>query len=297
MTSCTRKLGWLLLLIFAPTICFANDQITAAEIVSRHLDSIGAPAVRNENTRVVEGTATYRIVVGGNGEVPGKAVIASEGEKREILLKINAFRYEGERFISTGKETDVAGTYAEKTRSEFGQFLRAEDLPLREGLLGGVLSTAWPLLDLQTHKATVIYEGLKKIDGLKLYALRYKPEKVTDMTIMLYFDPESFHHVVTVYTVSAHAGLGGIAFMPLPGATISNGASEIQSARQNQTRFRIEEHFKDFKTSEGLTLPTNDDLRFTAELQSGFTKSVEWRVETKRVLNNISVDARNFEIQ
>jgi hypothetical protein len=240
--------------------------------------------------------ATYRIVVGGNGEVPGKAVIASEGDKRQILLKVNAYRYEGERFVSTGTATGVAGTYADKTRSEFGQFLRAEDLPLRDGLLGGVLSTAWPLLDLKAHKATLVYEGLKKIDGRRVYALGYKPAKTTDLTITLYFDPESFHHVATVYRVSAHAGLGGIAFRPFPGATISNGASEVQSARQNETRFRIEEYFKDFKTSEGLTLPTNYDLRFTAELQSGFTKSVEWRVETKRVLNNLSVDPKNFAI-
>jgi hypothetical protein len=75
----------------------------------------------------------------------------------------------------------VAGTYADKTRSEFGEFVRTQDVILREGLLGGVLSTAWPMLDLDARKAKVGYEGKKKIDNRQLLTLSYRPMKATDL--------------------------------------------------------------------------------------------------------------------
>jgi hypothetical protein len=61
--------------------------------------------------------------------------------------------------------TNVAYTCADKTGSEFGEFVCTQDGMLREGLLGGVLSTAWPMLDLDARKAKVGYEGETKIDN------------------------------------------------------------------------------------------------------------------------------------
>jgi hypothetical protein len=53
--------------------------------------------------------------------------------------------------------------------------------------------------------------------------------------------------------------------------------------------------FGDFRTVDGLTLPSHYDLRFTEELQNGFTKSLEWDITTTRVLNKVSLDPRNFQ--
>ena len=47
------------------------------------------------------------------------------------------------------------------------------------------------------------FEGLKKIDGQELYDLRYRPHKGTDLDINLYFDPETYRHVETVYTLTS----------------------------------------------------------------------------------------------
>ena len=89
-----------------------------------------------------------------------------------------------------------------------------------------------------------------------------------------------------------HAGLGmGRSFGPLP------GSAEVASARQQETRYRIEERFSNFKAYDGFTLPSHYELRFTEELQNGFTKLTLWTVEVTRVLNNISVDDHNFEIK
>lgn len=267
----------------------AEEKITAEDLLQHHLDSIGTAATRAEaKSRVVEGAVAYRVLVGGSGRIDGKAVLVSEGKKFQLLLKIVAPQYRGEQFICDGDKTWVAGTYMDKTRSEFGEFMRAEDLALREGLLGGTLSTAWSLLDVGSRKGKLRYQGLKTVDGVDLYALSYQPKKSTDLNITLYFEPKTFRHVRTVYTATVTSGLGM--------ADTGDRAEETASARQNQTRYRMEESFSDFKTADGLTLPNRYDLRFQEELQNGFSKQVEWDVSATKILSNIPVDARNFQV-
>jgi len=278
-----------LLPILLASLAPAQEKFTAEDILQRHLDSIGPASARGATKpRVVEGAASYRVLAGGSGRIDGKAVVVSEGRKLHMLLKIGAEQYKGEQFICDGDKSSVAGTYMDKTRSEFGEFLRGEDLPIREGIIGGTLSTAWPLLELDARKGKVHYQGLKKIDGVELHALSYQPKKDTDLIITLFFEPVTFRHVRTIYTVSVNAGLGM--------AASGDRASETQSARQHQTRYRIDEKFSDFKTVDSLTLPSHYDLQFLEELQNGFTKQVEWEITVTRVLNNVAVDARNFQL-
>ena len=274
----------------------ADNKITAEDILKHHLDSIADATTRAAmKSRVVEAATTYRILVSGSGSIDGKAAIVSDGDKLHMLLKINAPQYLGERFVRDGNKVDIAATYADKTRSEFGHFLEGQGLPLQEGLMGGVLTTGWPLLDLNAHKAKLHYDGMKKFDGTEFYAVSYQPKKINIMEITLFFDPATFHHVATVYTISEHAGLGQ--GLDVTGGGVAPGiASEEMSARQQQTRYRIEERFSDFKTADGVTLPSHYDLRYQQELHTGFTKLVEWDITTTRVLNNVPVDARNFAI-
>jgi len=294
-TTCTRQLVCLAVLAFVSPALFAATETNTTDLLNKHLAALGAPEVRNAKSRVVEGAATYKILVGGSGQVQGKSVFASEGEKLRMLLKVNLDQYHGEQFIYSGKKTDVAGTYTDKTWSEFGDFLRSQDAPLREGLLGGALNTTWPLLNLEAHKANVSYEGLKNMDGRQLYAMRYKPKKGTDLSIMLYFDPETFRHVMTVYTVSRAAGLGSVTYETAGGPSFSTGAAETQSARRNEAHYRIEERFSEFQTVDGVTLPAHYDLRFSEELSNGFSKAIDWDIKATRVLNNIGLDPKNFE--
>lgn len=291
-----RQFALLAVCILFTSTLFAANESNVTDLLSKHLAALGGPDVRNAKTRVVEGTATYKIIVGGSGQAGGKSVFASAGDKLRMLLKVNLDQYHGEQFISTGAKTNVAATYRDKTWSEFGDFLRGQDAPLREGLLGGVLNTTWPLLDINAHKASVSYEGLKNVEGRQLHALRYKPKKGSDLSIMLYFDPETFRHVMTVYTASRASGLGSVGFETASGPTISTGAAETESARRTEAHYRLEERFSDFQTTDGVTLPAHYDLRFTEELQNGFSKAVEWDISTTRVLNNVGLDPKNFEI-
>jgi len=121
------------------------------------------------------------------------------------------------------------------------------------------------------------------VDGEDLIAASYSPKKSAGMDITLYFDPKTFHHVRSIYQISQGAGL-----------LSATEGGEVAAARQTEIRYRIEERFDDFKTADGLTLPARYDLRFTEELQNGFTKTIEWDLTDLAVQNNIPIDAKNF---
>jgi hypothetical protein len=78
--------------------------------------------------------------------------------------------------------------------SSFGEFVHSQDQIVREGLLGGSLSTAWALLNLDHNQPKLTYEGLKKVDGRQFHDLRYRCKRNDDMNIYLYFDPETYRH-------------------------------------------------------------------------------------------------------
>ena len=184
----------------APVLRAAD--MTAEDVIAKHLASIGTPEARAAKTRVTEGAVTYKILVGGSGEAAGKSFFVSEGVKRQFLMKINDRNYRGEQWIYDGDKDSVSFSLTQLKRSQFGEFLYTQPVPLREGLLGGLLTTAWPLLDPAQHEAKLSYQGLKKVDGRELHDLVYKPKKGADYEIHLYFDPETFHHVMTLYTIT-----------------------------------------------------------------------------------------------
>jgi hypothetical protein len=283
LTRLKSSMACVLPLVFASAAVVVSD-LKPEELIKRHLESVGTPAARAAaQSRLVQGVATYKMLVGGSGQIHGKAVIVSEGRKIHVLLKTNTVEYRGEQFICDGEKTSVAGTYADKTRSDLGRFLRSQDVMLREGFFGGTLSTAWPLLNEESWKGRVSYEGIQKVDGRELHALRYRPRESSDVDIALYFDPETFRHVMTIYKAKIGAGIA-------PGG-------ELSSANRQETRYRIEERFSDFHSVDGLTMPSKYELRFTQELANGFTKSVEWDVEVSQIQNNVPLDPRNFEFK
>ncbi len=278
----TKFFAALCFVLTAGSLVCAID-IKPEEVVAKHLDAIGsAQARKNIKSRAIQGGTTYRVLVGGNGAVDGKFQFASEAPKSDYLFRINASGYLGEQFIFDGNKMSVAGTWSDKTRSEFGNFILSQDIILRENLLGGVWSTGWPLLDLESHKARLHVEGMKKIDGKELLAVRYQPKKITDLEIFLYFDPQSYQHVMTIYRLE-------------PSTTDVGG--EMAQVRKQTRRYRAEERFTDFKSADGLTLPNHYDLRYTFEGESGFTKTIEWEVRALSIANNISIDPHAFAVK
>jgi hypothetical protein len=154
-------------------------------------------------------------------------------------------------------------------RSRLGNFLFLQDEILREGLFGGVLSTSWPLLNTQNTSPDLKYMGMKKIDGQQLYEISYIPRKRSesgDLSIRLYFDPQTYRHVLTVYAV-----------------TMLHGNKTLSDP--DQTTVIVEERFGDFQPVDGLTLPRHWTIRYRVEPQTS-TQEYEWNVVLTQIGHN-----------
>jgi hypothetical protein len=187
----------------------ADSSIKAEELVAKHLEAIGSADARAAvKTRVVQGAAVYRIVVGGGGRQEGKTGLVSEGQKVRFMVKFPQQDYRGENVVFNGDAMRAAFANSNQSRSPLASFLLAQDVIVREGLLSGTLSTAWPLLNVGDGKPKLTVEGLKKVDGVSAYQVRYEPRKRSDLDIFLYFDQETFRHIKTVYSISMANNVG-----------------------------------------------------------------------------------------
>jgi hypothetical protein len=259
----------------------ANPVSNTNELVAQHLDSIASADVRaGLKSRTVQGPVHFNYVEGGTGTLDGKAVLVSDGDKLQLIMKLAGTDYYGEQFIFDGQKHSVARSTSRQDRSALGDFVFVHDVVMREGLLGGALSTAWPLFNLEERKADLHFDGVKKLEGEQLYRLSYRPHKSSDVEIQLYFDPETCRHVETVYSL-----------------TIENTRISMRAANQEQqTHLQLREKFSDFKTVDGVTLPAHYEIQFSRELQNGRTAVMRWDMTGLEVKNNAPIDARNFEV-
>lgn len=259
-----RVLAVLLLLIFVvcPALLAADSNLTIDQLIANHIKALGsAEALAAAKARQIDGDAHFEVIVGGGGKLDGKAALVSDGPKLKMGMLFNDPSYNGEVFTTDGDKV-AAKSMKTGMRSIVGGFVYDHGQILREGLLGGVLSSGWALLDTKGHKAKITYDGIKKIDDRELYQVTYRPKKSGgDADIKLYFDRD-FHHVMSIYRVTIEQRLG-LAATENPGQPVT--ASEVASASQNQTRYRLDEMFSDFKDNGGLMLPTKYVLRMTYE--------------------------------
>jgi hypothetical protein len=273
------------------SVSSAKDEFQASDFVSKHLNSIGDETARAAvKNQLVQGNLTFQYLNAGGGVVPGTLQFVSEGDKFVSVLKIPSPDYRGEQFTSDGKKTAVSqprpGRY-----SALGQFIHLHDEVLTEGLWGGTLSTAWALSHLEERRAKLQDKGIKKVDGQELRRVDYFPKKNSDLSIELYFEPETFRHVMTVYSYSV---------------SNTGGGGPTASAGQQQGYFHLEERFADFKTFDNLTLPTrwtikysgNASLRAGRDIGPASTTSIsQFETTDAKISHNITLDPRNFEIK
>jgi len=48
---------------------------------------------------------------------------------------------------------------------------------------------------------------------------------------------------------------------------------------------------------DGVTLPTQDDIQFSQELQNGRTSLWDWNLKGLEISNNVGIDAKTFEVK
>ncbi|MEE8161322.1 MAG: hypothetical protein V3T61_06770 [Acidobacteriota bacterium] len=279
---CWSLPAMVLLWVMLTPVAAKGPKMKPDVLVARHLAALGSPESRSVvQARGARGTAHMEVLSGGSGFLEGPAVFASQGRKLLFSIQFNHPAYSAEQ-VSCDDEKVYVGNIQPGVRSQLGAFLYQYDELVEEGLFGGVLSTAWPLMDLEGRNPRLDYRELKKVNGQELLELRYRIRKGRgDVNIRLYFDPETFRHMATVYKLQLAAPMG---------------RTSLESARQSETRYTLEEWFSDFRTLDDLDLPTQWTVRLTVE--TGFGNFMgKWDMTFPQIAHNPSIDPQIFVLQ
>ena len=248
---------WLALVAaLLPVGASAAEKMKPEEVVAHHLEAVGTETARTAG-RKVEGPCALEAPASGGvaGALLGRFAFDSEASRFALRMKFSSQAYPAESFSLEGGLADV-GFVQPGRRSGLGNFVSTNDVILREGLLGGVLNAGWPLFGLAGRGAKVSYDGLKKLEGREVHRLRYRAKKGQDtLDVFLYFDPDTFRHVASVYRASRAQQLG---------------TSIVSSSSEPDTYLQAQETFGDFKSVKGLTLPTAWTIRY--EMQAKVTQ-------------------------
>ena len=252
--------------VWPPLAGASQEKLKSEELVARHLASIGSPEDRANRTGcTAEGTSRMTTQLGSLG---GPAFFFSEGRKLCMSFLLNYENYPSEEVAFDGEKVTVSyKNWREKKRSALGGFVLGFQGMVKEGLWGGVLSTAWPLLDLEGRSPKLKYKGLKKVDGKELHRLEYKMQKGgRGFKITLYFE-QTYRHVLTTY-----------------------------SGQLGRTWYKLEESFSDFRLVDGLTLPLRRKLHFS--LNSGESWDWwDWETVYHQIAHNQSIEVEVFVIE
>jgi hypothetical protein len=258
-------------------VAAGGEKLKPEEVVARHLESLGPAEARQPGrSRVIAGTSLLNLRSGGGGQTSGAAVIASQGEKVLLKAEFDSPSYPFERIGFDGKKL-TARPYAPGARSPIAGFFLSHDATFGEGLIGGTLSSAWPLLNLAERRAKLEYAGTEKVNGREAHKLKYMPHEGSELKVKLYFDAENFHHLRTEYE----------RVIPAP-----MGATPQQSASQRETRYKLVEDFSDFRPEGGMTLPHSYKMQYSVSQYNPFV--MDWTFNFEKYTFGFALEAKEF---
>ncbi len=292
-------LSLLIALVFSGVI--HGQKMTAEIVIAKHLDSISTAQVRKSlKNQVSTGVVDYRILRAGGAGASGKAAFASEGKKSLIAMTFPVPTYPAETIVYDGSKLKIAFVSG-NVRSYIGDYLFKYDEIVKEGLIGGTLTTAWPLLDVAGSKAKVDYDGTKTIDGKEHHVLTYSKKGGTDVEVRLYFDSATFRHVRSEYRRviasqigSATLSSSGAGPLSAPSSQGSTGARAADaSASQRQYKQVLTEEFGDFKEVSSINLPHSYKAHLLLEGTQG-TREYEWKILFDQFFINQPLDPASF---
>ena len=254
------------------------DKITPEELVAKHLQAIGTAEARKTNrSRIAAGTSLMTLKTGGRGTSNGPALFASQNVKVLLKAEFNSSEYPFEKIGFDGRKLH-AKQYSPGVRSPLAEFFMSHDKVFAEGLIGGTLSSAWPLLDLAARGPKLQYAGTEKIDGRQAHKLRYLPRDGGDLKITIYIDAENFQHLRTQYERVIAAPMGGT-----PG----------ESASQREMRYQLVEDFRDFKTEGGLMLPHKYTINYSV-FKLNNPIALDWTFNLTRFTFDYPIEDKQF---
>ena len=258
-----------------------DTKLKPEDLIARHIESIGSKeAQAAAKSRVASGAITLTMRVGGAGNLTGEGILVSTGSKLRLNMKFPVIEYPGEDLAFDGSKA-ATGFLRTGTRSRLSAFISQQDTILKEGLLGGVLSTAWPLLRIGEQQPRLEYKGLKKVGSRELHEMNYRPRKgASELKIVLHFDPATFRHVRTQYSF-------------MIGATVGSREAPNQNP---ESYYSLIEDFDDFRESGGLMLPHK--YRLQLSVQTGNATSLhDYNFALGQISHNEKVEEKIFTLK
>lgn len=264
-----------------------DNKPTPMEVVTKHLESIGPAEPRaGGQGRRIKGTCLLTVRQGGSGQVSGQAQMASQGNQTLIEMTFDAGN--PSTWLKSDGQKSTVSQFRPGSRTALENFFALHEVIIKEGLLGGILSESWPLLNLQTKTPKLEYGGIKKIGGKQLHALKYMPRKGSDLKITLFFDMDTYQHVRTEYERTIYAS---------EQRRIAGGGAGLPPATNQQatsTRINAYEVFSDFKPEGGLNLPHT--YKFELSIQSEIRPAlVDWVFNLTEFTFNAPLDVKAGE--
>lgn len=266
-------------LLGAPTL--EDKKLTADQLIANHLAAIGTAEARAAiKTRVVNGTVRVQTRVGNAGAAVGTGTIVSMAPRFRYTMLFRLTEYPAEQMAFDG-ERAATSLLPSGNPTSLGGFLKGQNMPLKEGLICGVLSAAWPLLRLDQVQPNLDYRGLKKIEGRQLHELSYRQRKgYSDLKVALYFDPATFRHVRSTYRFEIPARLG---------------VGPNDSTRLSEGYYLVAEDFDDFRVIDGVTLPHTYRLQLNVSTPTG-SQLTDWTLQVSGVSHKEALDDRVFKL-
>jgi hypothetical protein len=256
------------------------DKLKPEEVIAKHLQSIGTENARwSVKTRIIAGSSQVVFLTTPVGKAYGKAVLASEGSKSLIGMSFESPIYPREQFGFNGNSF-IAAFVTPGVRSSLGSFLMTHELLFKHGLMGGSLSSAWTLLTSNPRSADLEYAGLKKIGSRRAHELRYVSRAMSELSVSLYFDQQTFEHVRTEYRRVVPAPTGNRAYVNI---------------EERDTVYKLTEEFSVFNIEQQLNLPHVYKIHLTVDAQSG-TFEAEWLLKLTEFMFNQKIDPNSFSI-
>jgi hypothetical protein len=265
----------------ASVVVAQEKKLPIEELLSRHLEAVGDASARGAvKNRFAAGTVKFVGRIGATAHMEGSVGIVSLSPKIRYSVKFPAAQYPGEQLAYDGKSVEV-GSLPAGRRSPLSLFIQQQELPLKDGLLGGVLSTSWPLLK-DPVPARLEYKGMKKVDGRPLHVLGYRQQKGSpDLKVTLFFDPETFRHIRTDYEFRIGARMG---------------VGPNQSTLIQESIYLLSENFDDFRLVDGLMLPHSYKLQLSVQA-SASAVLLDWNLSLDKIAHNQQIEDNVFTLK
>jgi hypothetical protein len=257
-----------------------NEKLTAEEVLTKHLASIGTPeAIAKTKSRVMVGNGRLTPLRGFIGKtLTGAVQFASVDDNLLFVMMLNSKEYPYEKVAFNGRDVTV-GKMPTGDRSPLGEFLKSASNIIKQGIFGGALSSGWVLLNFDSKNAKLEYAGLENSNNRKLHKLRFSSSKTGTLKINLYFETDTYRHVLSEYQYTT---------------SLSITSDPTQSSRQKEKRFTLIEQFSDFSNVEGVTLPQTYILNLTNEEDN--VTALEWAVKFSQFYFKETLSADLFKV-